>query len=91
MSKHYFKRIFESIIARRKDSILIFSIIFILSFFIVVATCISRLGTNISNSVKDNIEISVYTNDVKFRNNKDCIDIDDDFGSSNIHMGKILH
>lgn len=79
MSKHYFKRIFESIIARRKDSILIFSIIFILSFFIVVATCISRLGTNISNSVKDNIEISVYTNDVEFRNNKDCIDIDDDF------------
>ena len=57
MSKHYFKRIFESIIARRKDSILIFSIIFILSFFIIVATCISRLGTNISNSVKDNIEI----------------------------------
>lgn len=79
MSKHYFKRIFESIITRRKDSILIFSIIFILSFFIVVATCISRLGTNISNSVKDNIEISVYTNDVEFRNNKDCIDIDDDF------------
>lgn len=79
MSKHYFKRIFESIITRRKDSILIFSIIFILSFFIIVATCISRLGTNISNSVKDNIEISVYTNDVEFRNNKDCIGIDDDF------------
>jgi|GEM_PF-6720685 len=79
MSKHYFKRIFESIITRRKDSILVFSIIFILSFFIVVTTCISRLGTNISNSVKDNIEISVYTNDVEFRNNKDCIDIDDDF------------
>lgn len=79
MSKHYFKRIFESIITRRKDSILIFSIIFILSFFIVVATCISRLGTNISNSVKDNIEISVYTNDVDFKNNEDCIDIDDDF------------
>ena len=79
MNKHYFKRIFESIITRRKDSILIFSIIFILSFFIIVATCISRLGTNISNSVKDNIEISVYTNDVEFRNNKDCIDIDDDF------------
>ena len=79
MSKHYFKRIFESIITRRKDSILIFSIIFILSFFIIVATCISRLGTNISNSVKDNIEISVYTNDVDFKNNEDCIDIDDDF------------
>ena len=79
MSKHYFKRIFESIITRRKDSILIFSIIFILSFFIIVATCISRLGTNISNSVKDNIEISVYTNDVEFKNNEDCIDIDDDF------------
>lgn len=79
MSKHYFKRIFESIITRRKDSILIFSIIFILSFFIIVATCISRLGTNISNSVKDKIEISVYTNDVDFKNNEDCIDIDDDF------------
>ena len=79
MSKHYFKRIFESIITRRKESILIFSIIFILSFFIIVATCISRLGTNISNSVKDNIEISVYTNDVDFKNNEDCIDIDDDF------------
>ena len=79
MSKHYFKRIFESIITRRKDSILIFLIIFILSFFIIVATCISRLGTNISNSVKDNIEISVYTNDVDFKNNEDCIDIDDDF------------
>lgn len=79
MSKHYFKRIFESIITRRKDSILIFSIIFILSFFIIVATCISRLGTNISNSVKDNIEISVYTNDVEFKNNEDCIDIDDEF------------
>lgn len=79
MSKHYFKRILESIITRRKDSILIFSIIFILSFFIIVATCISRLGTNISNSVKDNIEISVYTNDVDFKNNEDCIDIDDDF------------
>ena len=79
MSKHYFKRIFESIITRRKDSIMIFSIIFILSFFIIVATCISRLGTNISNSVKDNIEISVYTNDVDFKNNEDCIDIDDDF------------
>lgn len=79
MSKHYFKRIFESIITRRKDSILIFSITFILSFFIIVATCISRLGTNISNSVKDNIEISVYTNDVDFKNNEDCIDIDDDF------------
>lgn len=79
MSKHYFKRIFESIITRRKDSILIFSIIFILSFFIIVATCISRLGTNISNSVKDNMEISVYTNDVDFKNNEDCIDIDDDF------------
>lgn len=79
MSKHYFKRIFESIITRRKDSILIFSIIFILSFFIIVATCISRLGTNISNSVKDNIEISVYTNDVDFKNNEDCIDIDDEF------------
>lgn len=79
MSKHYFKRIFESIITRRKDSILIFSIIFILSFFIIVATCISRLGTNISNSVKDNIEISVYTNDVEFKNNEDCVDIDDEF------------
>ena len=79
MSKHFFKRIFESIITRRKDSFLIFSIIFILSFFIIVATCISRLGTNISNSVKDNIEISVYTNDVEFKNNEDCIDIDDDF------------
>lgn len=79
MSKHFFKRIFESIITRRKDSFLIFSIIFILSFFIIVATCISRLGTNISNSVKDNIEISVYTNDVDFKNNEDCIDIDDDF------------
>ena len=79
MSKHYFKRIFESIITRRKDSILIFSIIFILSFFIVVATCISRLGTNISNSVKDNMEISVYTNDVEFKNNEDCVDIDDEF------------
>lgn len=79
MSKHYFKRIFESIIIRRKDSILIFSIIFILSFFIIVATCISRLGTNISNSVKDNIEISVYTNDVEFKNNEDCVDIDDEF------------
>lgn len=79
MSKHYFKRIFESIITRRKDSILIFSIIFILSFFIIVATCISRLGTNISNSVKDNIEISVYTNDVEFKNNEDCISTDDEF------------
>ena len=79
MSKHYFKRIFESIITRRKDSILIFSIIFILSFFIVVATCISRLGTNISNSVKDNIEISIYTSDAEFRTNRECIDIDDNF------------
>ena len=79
MSKHYFKRIFESIITRRKDSILIFSIIFILSFFIVVATCISRLGTNISNSVKDNIEISIYTSDAEFRTNRECINIDDEF------------
>lgn len=50
-----------------------------MSFFIIVATCISRLGTNISNSVKDNIEISVYTNDVEFKNNEDCADIDDEF------------
>ena len=60
MNKHYFKRIIESIITRRKDSLLIFFIIFILSFFIIVSTCISRLGSNISNEVLSSMDMNLY-------------------------------
>ena len=66
MNKHYFKRIIESIITRRKDSLLIFFIIFILSFFIIVSTCISRLGSSISESVKTDMEIKIYIPNLEF-------------------------
>ena len=66
MNKHYFKRILESIITRRKDSLLIFFIIFILSFFIIVSTCISRLGSSISESVKTDMEIKIYIPNLEF-------------------------
>ncbi len=66
MNKHYFKRILESIITRKKDSVLIFFIIFILSFFVIVSICISRLGSNISESVKTDMEIKTYINGLDF-------------------------
>ena len=67
MNKHYFKRILESIITRKKDSLLMFFIIFILSFFIIVSTCISRLGSKISENVKTSMEVNIYTDDLEFK------------------------
>ena len=67
MNKHYFKRILESIITRRKDSLLIFFIIFILSFFIIVSTCISRLGSNISNDILTSMDMNLYIKDCEIK------------------------
>lgn len=66
MNSHYFKRIFESIITRKKDSILIFFIVLILSTFIIISMCISNLGTNISNAIKNEFEVEIYMDNVSF-------------------------
>lgn len=60
MNKHYFKRILISIATRRKDSLSLLLIIFILSFFIIVSISISRLGNNISSTVLSSMDMNIY-------------------------------
>lgn len=60
MNKHYFKRILISIARRRKDSLSLLLIIFILSFFIIVSISISRLGNNISSTVLSSMDMNIY-------------------------------
>lgn len=62
MNKHYFKRILESIITRKKDALLIFFIVLILSVFIIISTCISSLGETISNVIINDFEVKMYSN-----------------------------
>lgn len=68
MNRHYFKRIFESIITRRKDSLLIFFIVLVLSTFNIISMCITNLGINISHKIKNEFEVEIYVDNLYFSN-----------------------